>query len=113
MWLRGGEKCTHIVWFNTCTQAEGWKYCASGAEEEEEEEKKGGEKRRKKKKKEKDPFFVYLLQGIMIVLRFISHVCLYGARGTTPGHVLGQSWQEGSSTEASTIVDSTENIDKM
>ena len=49
----------------------------------------------------------------MIVLRFISHVCLYGARGTTPGHVLGQSWQEGSSTEASTIVDSTENIDKM
>ena len=77
--------------------------------------KKRGEKKKKEKKKEKerDPFFVYLLQGIMIVLRFISHVCLYGARGTTPGHVLGQSWQEGSSTEASTIVDSTENIDKM
>ena len=32
---------------------------------------------------------------MMIVLKFIIHVCLYGARGTTPGHVCGQSLHDG------------------
>ena len=32
-----------------------------------------------------------LLHGMMMVERFISHVCLYGARGNVPGHDCGQS----------------------
>ena len=32
-----------------------------------------------------------LLHGMMMVERFISHVCLYGARGNVPGHDCGHS----------------------
>jgi len=37
---------------------------------------------------------------MMIVERFISHVCLYGARGTTPGHDCGQSLHDGAGPAA-------------
>ena len=36
------------------------------------------------------------VHGMTMLLRFMSHVCLYGARGTTPGHDCGQSVHGGS-----------------